>query len=583
MSARDGNTALVAGLAALDVDLYAGVNGGGVIHIAKLLEPVAGHGTPGPDVPRLFTVPEYVAGYVPLGHYLATGRVAACLTTTGAATKLASSGISDAKCHNIPAVYVVALNSTTAHRLAPLQDVSDDGAGMVRQLEAELGDACLHVDGNKPLDELLDSAQRLLRASRPVVLAVHPDVLAQPAKPAGSAPDSPDPVTGDGDDEGSLARFLHEFAGRTAGRRVVMLVTEEAARHRRMPELTGRLAGILGSPVVWTVNGAAAVAPDEPLGHGHIGFGGNDVANALWRDLDGDDVVLALGFEPGEYVLDMERIPAGTVYHLTAWERPYGHLSGGFAHRCAHDYQVVPGELDHTVAALVATLEASGVATRRQAGVAGSLNHRQVPPPSRPGTVDFAAFLAQLHRSWRAPSLGFDDVCLSYKDRQFITQRPHPGIRFYSAYQGSAMGGAFGLAVGAKLADPSQHVFCFSGDGCYRLYAGALPECARLGLRLFILDNGSYAIVDQGLRRIIPDTPPPRYHGALRAVDYVAAARAHGWAGVRVAPDLSNLDAIVEACYRPDDQSLLVEVPIDPDQELGHNPRVARLTMPTYL
>ena len=73
-------------------------------------------------------------------------RTVITLTTTGAATKLGSSGITDAKLHNIPAVYVIALNSTLSIGLSPLQDVSEHGMNVIPQLRAELGEACIVVD-----------------------------------------------------------------------------------------------------------------------------------------------------------------------------------------------------------------------------------------------------------------------------------------------------------------------------------------------------------------------------------------------------------------------------------------------------
>ena len=89
---------------------------------------------------------EYVAGFAPLGHWYATGRIAGCVTTTGAATKLGGSGMTDAKLHNIPAVYLVALNSTMSIGNAPLQDVSEHGMNVIPQLEAELGEGCVVID-----------------------------------------------------------------------------------------------------------------------------------------------------------------------------------------------------------------------------------------------------------------------------------------------------------------------------------------------------------------------------------------------------------------------------------------------------
>ena len=100
---------------------------------------------------------------------------------------------------------------------------------------------------------------------------------------------------------------------------------------------------------------------------------------------------------------------------------------------------------------------------------------------------------------------------------------------------------------------------------------------------LNLRDSGHDVIVDKGLEVIIPDVPKRQYHSKLPQIDFVKAAEAHGWDAARVAPDLSNLTDIVDACYARDGRSFLVEVPIDPDQLLGQNPRLHNLTTKTYL
>jgi hypothetical protein len=39
----------------------------------------------------------------------------------------------------------------------------------------------------------------------------------------------------------------------------------------------------------------------------------------------------------------------------------------------------------------------------------------------------------------------------------------------------------------------------------------------------------------------------------------------------------------MEACYTPTGQSIVVDVPVDPDQVVGLNPRLLNLTTKTYL
>lgn len=578
LAATSGNFALIETLRQWGITFYAGVNGGGLIHVAKYLEPFTDLAQAADGVPRMHSMSEYVAGFVPLGYYLASGRIAGCLTTTGAATKLGSSGLTDAKLHNIPAVYIIALNSTMSIGMSPLQDVSAHGMNIVPQLEAELGDGCIVIDDITQLEERMGQAQRVLLESRPVAIAFHPDILSQVVDLEVPAVQRPREF-----EHRDVEAFLEVFPAQAAQRRVILYVGAEAARYPGMAALTTELSAALRAPTVWSVNGANAVARDNPYGFGYISFGGNDEAMKLWRSLHRDDIVIALGFDSGEYSLNLAKIPAGCVWHFTDWKEPYGHLNGEFRHRAAEDYRVVRGDLDLIVRAILPRLKQQGQRPWPEISLPRSLNTRVLSREVRAGCVDFIGFYEALDKRWRPHSIGFDDVCTAYKDRQYVTQRPHPHIPFHTVHDGSAMGGAFGLGVGAKIADPSRHIFVFSGDGCWRLFGGSLAEAAGLDLRLFIINNGTYAIVDKGLEVVIPEVDKRRYHGKLAGIDFVGAARAHGWEGFRLRPDLSNLAEIMDACYTPTGQSILVDVPVDPDQVIGLNPRLLNLTTKTYL
>ncbi|TMD76896.1 MAG: thiamine pyrophosphate-binding protein, partial [Chloroflexi bacterium] len=494
-----GNFALIDTLRKWGVTFFSGVNGGGLIHVTKHLEPFLGLRHSGDRVPRMQTMGEYVAGFVPLGYYLASGRIAGCLTTTGAATKLGSSGITDAKLHNIPAVYLIALNSTLSIGRSPLQDVSEHGMNIVPQLRAELGDACIVLDDLDKMGEQLELAQSILAESKPVAIAFHPDVLSKDVDlevPSRERPRMLDQVDAD--------RFVNEFPEISRGRRVIIYAGAEASRCPGIVPLTTQLSELLQAPTVWSVNGANAISPDNPYGYGYISFGGNDEAMKLWRSMTPDDIVITLGFDSGEYSLNLSTIPAGHVWHFTAWNEPYGHKDGDFRHRVDGDYRVVRGDIEQTLEYMLPLLKGK-VKDRPAVRIPTDLNTRTISRDVRAGCVDAFDFYAELHRSWRPHSIGFDDVCTAYKDRQYVAQRPHPSIPFHTVHDGSAMGGAFGLGVGARAADSSLHTLVFSGDGCWRLYGGALAEASNLGMNLFIINNERYAIVDKGLEVVIPD------------------------------------------------------------------------------
>ena len=100
---------------------------------------------------------------------------------------------------------------------------------------------------------------------------------------------------------------------------------------------------------------------------------------------------------------------------------------------------------------------------------------------------------------------------------------------------------------------------------------------ASMGLRLFMMDNCAYGIVQQGMSVIMPNKSEEYYHANIARIDFIAAAKAHGWDAITLADDLSNLDEIMALCYKPS-PSLLIRVPLDPNQSVGNNPRVKNIT-----
>jgi len=573
-----GYDALVATLESWGIEFCAGVTGGGTIRFLEKLAPLyPGEETAGrrePEGLRFLTLGEYAAGFVPLGSYLATGRIAAGVATTGAATKLLGCGLSDAKLHDIPAVYIVPASPAETEGLSPLQDTSRHGSHMLAQLRAELPDGVFVLDDAATVGRQLQRAHGRLKRCKPVVLvldhaALKTEMAAEPHRlslPAGVYP-AIAPAEADA--------FLEAFCDRIRGRRVVILAGEELARYPDAPRLTTRLCEALGAPIVWSINGANGVERGNPYGHGYIAFGGNDAAIRLWQGIGAEDVLLVLGACPDEYTVNLAPYAAGDTFVLTGLDGGYGQVAGGFAHRAAGAYRQLVAPLDAALRSLLERLERQPPETRRAGPAPDDLNTRR-PGAPRPGHVDMAGLFRALDARWRPDTIGFDDVCLAYKDRQYVVQRPHPHARFFSLYRGSAMGNVLGLAIGAKLAAPDSDVVGFTGDGCFRLFAGSLAEARDLGILLFVLDNASYGIIEQGVQTIIPDAPASRRHHRLEAMDFAAMAGACGWRSAALRPDLDNLDDILDA-HRAAPVSTLVTVPVDPGHILGINPRASNL------
>lgn len=569
-----GYETLVATLESWGIEICAGVTGGGAIRFLEKLAPLQAEedaaGLGEPDGMRFLSLGEYAAGFVPLGSYLASGRIGACIATTGAATKLLGCGLSDAKLHDIPAVYIVPASPEATEGLSPLQDTSRHGSNMLAQLRAELPDGVFVLDDAATLDRQLRQAHAQLQRCKPVVLVLDHGAL-KTEMPPHRAPPQPDPEFASAEADA----FADAFCRRIRGRRVVILAGEELARYPDAPQLTSRLCERLGSPIVWSINGANGVERGNPHGHGYLSFGGNDAAIRLWQGIGPEDVLLVLGACPDEYTVNHAPYAAGDTFVLTGLPDGYGQVDGGFGHRAAGAYRQLVAPLDAALRSLLGRLEWQPPETRRTGPAPDDLNTRH-PGAPRPGHVDMAALFRALDARWRPNTIGFDDVCLAYKDRQYVIQRPHPQARFFSLYRGSAMGNVLGLAIGARLAAPDSDVVGFTGDGCFRLFAGYLAEASDLGILLFLLDNASYGIIEQGVQKIIPDAPASRRHHRLARMDFAAMAGACGWRSAALRPDLANLDEILDT-HRGAAASTLVTVPVDAGHILGINPRAGNL------
>src|SRR2546429_5451080 len=112
----------------------------------------------------------------------------------------------------------------------------------------------------------------------------------------------------------------------------------------------------------------------------------------LWRTIGPEDSIIPLGFDPGEYSLNLGPIAAGDVWLFTGWSEPYGHLAGEFRHRVRGNYHVVRGDLDLTLAEIIPRLAAGGFGRLPNVDLPG---RRNTPPITRDvleGSVDVLAF-----------------------------------------------------------------------------------------------------------------------------------------------------------------------------------------------
>ena len=312
---------------------------------------------------------------------------------------------------------------------------------------------------------------------------------------------------------------------------------------------------------------------ESVAGDGYVGFGSVGNYSDMVHASRGFDLVVFLGFEDTEYVLNCTALDVKEMWVVTespAWansSEDLGKWNRQGAVRIAYEDPAV----------FLRRWSEAVQGTTRGLDVCGSrpvAERLDVPEHSTEKTR-----LKQLIKAVEAYSppgtLCIDDVCVAYRDRQAIIQRPSGNARYVSLYAGSAMGYSLGLAHGLRSAKSDAKILVFIGDGCVREVAGALPEMQADGLVVFVLHNQSLGIVQDGLEEMFADSQSKESHHALGRLRLDDLARFSGWQFLRLGGPLDQIRAIVEG-ERPN-TSLLVDVPLAPGVKYGRNSRLARI------
>lgn len=567
----NGNQLVINNLLGWGINLYFLTNGGGAVHFHENIYPLRKLDDLERNVPHAVVIHETAAAYAAPATYLASKRMAACGLTTGGALDLANPAIVEATMHNTPAVYMAALSSSTAGDNCPLQDTTQIGFNTIATMRARFGDGCQVIDKASRLEEILYCASDRILDSKPILILYHPDVLKEEA-PFFQVPwnDKPKQM-----DEAALHEFLQYVTTQTNGRRIVLFVGEEAARYERMPELTTTLARLLNAPTLYTQIGVSGVAPENEFAAGYLMLGHNDFSRRLWNSLTDQDTLVCIGFDPHEYSTNQEKLRANTVV-VTNYNNPYGSVSGTFEHRAATRYWHVKGDLELVVSSIINHLKRVPL-TRPHVEIPKNLNEISYKSPPN-GFTDMEEFYRAFASLMEPKTIYIGDVCTGYKDFQRVTQRPLRGVKSLYFHQGSLMGEGPGVGLGVRYAKPDYHIHIVTGDGCFRYSGAILGEMRDLGLVLWVLDNGTHGLVSWGLTKIKPYMPADRKLTEVAAVDYVKMAEAQGWDGIRLEPDLSNIHSIMKRANDPNKtKSLLVQVKMHPDDDLGQNPRLDTL------
>jgi benzoylformate decarboxylase len=160
---------------------------------------------------------------------------------------------------------------------------------------------------------------------------------------------------------------------------------------------------------------------------------------------------------------------------------------------------------------------------------------REPPPPADATTPMTVAFALQTLAALRRPG---DIVVEEAPSARPVLQRHLPTRRSATFYTMASGGLGFGLpaAVGVALGRPGERVIALVGDGSamYSIQALWTAAARALPIVFVILNNGRYAAL-QEFAPTFGFAPEAALPGTdLSGLDFVALARGHGIAGVRV-------------------------------------------------
>jgi len=489
---------------------------------------------------------EFAAGYAPIGGYLASTKISASACVPGIAIKLLGAGMSDAKFLRLPALYLVSLNHSKLVNLTPLQDVSPYGMNIIAQLKAEFGEDAIYMKDVESFPQCLEKIAATLSAKRPAIFMFHPNLLIQPiaiSKIPSLTPPNFSSAHDVIDFSNRLKMAIHQK------KQIYLYVCSEAGIDERINALIKTLQSMVQFHVFCTVNGSNACTDLENY-LGHVGLGGRKHVNKTWQSLGRNDVLITLGMEAGDYHFLKNKMDVSETLTITNDFESYGFIEKSYAHRFNGEFHLFKGEIADFLERVIQILQNEILPKDNLTIESNKFDYSHEKKYSE--SVSVYEFYQQIQHLFPHNSIGFDDVCIAYRDRQFVLNKPSKNIRFFSSQDSSGMGGIFGMLIGAKVSNPNLHCFGFTGDGCWRLFSGAMPEASKLGVVLFLFNNQRYGIVKNYTDKL---NGSHYDHSQLGRVDFVKAAKACGWQAYHLAPNLSNLEGLMKKAKKPNNPS----------------------------
>lgn len=151
---------------------------------------------------------------------------------------------------------------------------------------------------------------------------------------------------------------------------------------------------------------------------------------------------------------------------------------------------------------------------------------------------------------------------------QFIKyERPNSWLNSGGA---GTMGYSVPAAMGAKVAEPSRHVWSIDGDGCFQMTNQELATCVinDIPIKVAIINNSSLGMVRQWQTLFYDqrysNTDLNTGHGTSRVPDFVKLAEAYGCLAIRVEKE-EEVDEAIKLALATNDRPVVIDFVVSAD------------------
>jgi acetolactate synthase I/II/III large subunit len=492
------------------------------VHTAELYRGLAGSG-----IRHITPRHEQGAGFMADGYARVSGKPGVCFVITGPGVTNIATAMAQAHQDSIPMVVISSVNRTNAlgHQYGHLHELRDQQA-LASELTA-FSHTLLKPDD---LPAVLDRAFAVFNAGRPRPVHISIPIDVMESELPSSRTCAAATIAASAASDASLAQAV---ALLDEARRPTLLLGG-GARSAALDLVA--LAERLDAPAVMTVNARGLL----PRGHA-LALSASPSLEAVRKLTAESDVVLAIGTEFGPTDYDM--------YSRGAFVIP------GTLIRVEID----PVQSMRNRAPDVALIGDAGEAVRALRGGLGS-RRKEAEGAARAKAAREAAF-RELSPAMQRQVEFLNMVRDALPNAVIVgdsTKPVYAGNLFFEAAEGvswfnsatgyGTLGYALPAAIGAKLAAPERPVVCLVGDGGLQFVLGELGSAIDAGAPVIVLvwNNRGYGEIksyfeENGIAPIGVDVTPP---------DFVAVARAYGWAAERLSDRDSLPGLLREAATR---------------------------------